>query len=160
MAHWAKINAKGKVIQVIVTDNQDSNKDEGYKLLTDVFGGNWLQTSYNTIANTHLLGGLAFRGNFAGLGFSYDKKLDLFLPPKPFNSWLVDKEKASWKAPKPQPDFAHYWNEEKLNWELSNPPYPSWNYDPKAGQFVAPKERPDNKGTYLWDEDSLNWIKG
>jgi len=59
----------------------------------------WIQTSYNTIANTHRLGGTPFRGNYAGIGYTWDEDDQIFWPKKPHASWVKHIESASWKSP-------------------------------------------------------------
>lgn len=83
MAHWAKIDETYTVTEVLVTDNDDPNGDEGYQWLVDNFGGTWIKTSYNTVKGEHLLGGTPLRMNYAGIGFTYDPIRDAFIPPKP-----------------------------------------------------------------------------
>jgi hypothetical protein len=159
MAHWAQINENNLVTQVLVTDNEDPNGDEGYQFLIDTFGGTWIQTSYNTMNNVHLLGGIPLRGNYAGVGFIYNETLDFFMKPKPFDSWVANEATADWVAPIPQPDFAHVWNEEIEDWELGDAPYVSWTYDSSAGNFVAPEARPQDGKLYRWNEPTLNWVE-
>ena len=108
MAHWAEIDENNLVIRVTVGDNNDPAGDEGYSWLVENLGGNWVQTSYN--AN--------IRKNFAAVGYSYDKKLDAFIPPKPFNSWTLDKELCDWVAPSPMPvdENIYDWDETTLTW--------------------------------------------
>lgn len=72
MAHWAKIE-DGKVVNVVVTDNNDPNGDEGYQWLIDNFGGQWIKTSYNS----------NIRSKFAGIGDTYDAENDVFVGPTP-----------------------------------------------------------------------------
>jgi hypothetical protein len=81
MAHFSQIDENNIVIQVLVTDNNDPNGDEGHQWLIDNFGGTWIKTSYNTVNNTHLLGGTPFRGNYGTVGMIYDKEKDVFLRP-------------------------------------------------------------------------------
>jgi hypothetical protein len=81
MAHWAEIDENNVVIRVIVASNDEP--DEGYQWIIDNLGGRWIKTSYNTWANTHLLGGTPFRKNFATPGGTYDERLDAFIPPVP-----------------------------------------------------------------------------
>lgn len=116
MAHWAQIDDTNRVIRVTVGSNEDI--DEGYQWLVDNLGGNWLKTSYNTRAGVHILGGTPFRGNYAGVGYTYDAELDAFLPPKPFDSWTVNVETFSWEAPIPYPaDGGSYeWDEASGDW--------------------------------------------
>jgi len=81
MAHWAQVDENNKVLQVLVTNNDEP--DEGYQWLVDNVGGTWLKTSYNTIAGVHTLGGTPFRKNYAGIGYTYDEQRDAFIAPKP-----------------------------------------------------------------------------
>jgi hypothetical protein len=110
MAHFAEVNKDNIVVRVLVTDNNDPNGDEGYQWLLNNLGGTWVKTSYNS----------NIRKNFAGIGFSYDSKLDAFIPPRPFASWTLDQETCNWIAPEVYPDdgFTYSWNEEELSWEL------------------------------------------
>lgn len=105
MAHWAKINENNIVVEVVVTDNNDPNGDEGYQWLLNNLGGIWIKTSYNTIGGVHLTGGTPLRKNYAGIGYTYDQTLDAFIPPKPslFNDdktrqWVLNEETCSWEV--------------------------------------------------------------
>lgn len=120
MAHWAQIDENNIVIQVLVTDNNDPNGDEGYQFLINAFGGTWVKTSYNTRENKHLEDGTPFRKNFAGIGFSYDEERDAFIPPKPYDSWVLNEETCVWYSPVEYPtDGLNYrWDEDLVNWEL------------------------------------------
>ena len=108
MAHFAELDDNNVVLRVIVTANHDSNGDEGYQWLVNNLGGRWVQTSYN--AN--------FRKNFAGIGFTYDEELDAFIPPKPYESWVLNDETCQWESPTPYPEDGqvYYWNEDSLTW--------------------------------------------
>jgi hypothetical protein len=115
MAHFAEIGLNNIVIQVIVVNNNellDENGNEseakGVEFCRNLLGGIWLQTSYN--------GNL--RKNFAGIGFTYDQSRDAFIPPKPFNSWVLNEETCLWDAPISYPNDGemYYWNEETLSW--------------------------------------------
>jgi hypothetical protein len=116
MAHWAELDENNIVTRVTVGNNEDP--DEGYQWLIDNLGGKWVKTSYNTIAGEHILGGAPFRGNYAGIGYYYNEELDAFIPPKPFESWILDTEKCIWKAPKVHPTDSkvYLWDEEDQNW--------------------------------------------
>jgi len=107
MAHWAEIDDNNIVVRVTVGSNDEP--DEGYQWLIDNLGGTWIQTSYN--AN--------FRGNFAATGYTYDEGFDAFIPPKPYDSWLLDEEAYNWVAPVPHPADGekYFWNEEAGDWE-------------------------------------------
>jgi hypothetical protein len=116
MAHWAEVDENGTVLRVTYSDNSELN--EGYDWLAENLGGVWLKTSYNTFAGEHLLGGTPFRGNYAGIGFTYDEELDAFIPPKPYPSWELDEATYSWVAPIPMPEdgFDYVWDEELGDW--------------------------------------------
>jgi hypothetical protein len=112
MAHFAKIE-DGIVVQVNVVDEEyfAANRETRYT-------GQWVQTSYNTQGGVHLLGGTPMRKNYAGVGFTYDEDRDAFIPPKPFDSWLLDEDTCLWNAPISMPtDGGRYeWNEEVGDW--------------------------------------------
>lgn len=116
MAHFAQIDANGLVTQVLVTSNE--KPAEGLYWLQERFGGTWVQTSYNTFAGVHRLGGKPLRKNFAGVGYTYDSDRDAFIPPKPFDSWVLNEETCQWDAPVPYPtDGAdYYWDEDSTSW--------------------------------------------
>jgi len=118
MAHWAELDENNIVTRVLVGSNEDP--DEGYQWLIDNLGGTWVKTSYNTQGGVHSLGGTPLRKNYAGIGYSYDATRDAFIPPKPFNSWLLNEDTCLWEAPTPYPtDGEMYrWVEEDLNWQL------------------------------------------
>jgi len=99
MAHFAQLDENNIVTQVLVTDNNDPNGDEGYQWLLDNFGGKWVKTSYNTKANVHLLGGNPFRKNYAGIGYSYDEVRDAFIPPQPYPEFTLNEETCQWVEP-------------------------------------------------------------
>jgi hypothetical protein len=110
MSHFAKVE-NGIVTQVIVAE-QDVI-DSG------LFGSGWVQTSYNTIANTHLLGGTPLRGNFAGVGYTYDDVNDVFYAPRPYPSWFLSSQTFQWEAPKPMPtdEKFYLWDEPTVSWK-------------------------------------------
>jgi hypothetical protein len=102
MAHFARLNADNIVEQVIVVANKDTSDDNGVEdeiygiaFCKRLFGTdtNWKQTSYNG----------NFRVRYAGRGYSYDPTLDAFIPPKPFESWVIDTDTVNWKAPLEEP---------------------------------------------------------
>jgi len=112
MAHFAKVE-NGVVTQVIVIDQETLNLGHwGDPSL-------WVQTSYNTQANKHVLGGTPLRGNYAGIGYTYDKDLDAFYPPKPYASWTLNTTTFTWTPPTPMPtdDKMYTWNEETKSWD-------------------------------------------
>jgi len=96
MSHWAEIDENNIVLRVLVGDNAES--DEGYQFIVDNFGGTWKKTSYNTFSGVHLLGGVPFRKNYAGIGFTYDETCDAFIPPKPEGlGWVLNEDSCQWE---------------------------------------------------------------
>jgi hypothetical protein len=107
MSHWAEVDSNNQVLRVLVGDNNDPVGDEGHQWLIDNLGGTWIKTSYN--AN--------IRKNFAGIGFSYDEARDAFIPPKPFESWLLNEGTCQWEPPTPMPtDGIWNWDEATTSW--------------------------------------------
>jgi hypothetical protein len=128
MSSFAKIGINGKVIEVQSVVNEvlhdaDGVEQEsiGIDFLTKLTGwAIWKQTSYNTRAGVHLLGGTPFRKNHAGIGYTYDEDRDAFIPPKPYPSWILNEQTCCWKAPVDYPtDGLYYeWNETNQSWNL------------------------------------------
>jgi hypothetical protein len=128
MASFAKIGLNNKVIEVLSVNNEvlkDANGIEqesiGVDFLTKLTGYPvWKQTSYNTYGGVHSLGGTPFRKNHAGIGYTYDEDRDAFIPPKPFNSWILDENTCWWEAPvaKPNDENDYTWNEQNQSWDL------------------------------------------
>ena len=128
MASFAKIGLNNKVIEVLSVHNnelKDSNGIEqevnGIDFLTKLTGWSiWVQTSYNTNAGVHNNGGTPFRKNHAGIGYTYDEDRDAFIPPKPFNSWILNENTCHWESPVAYPtdDKNYTWNETNQNWDL------------------------------------------
>lgn len=115
MSHFAKIE-NGIVTQVLVIEQDVID--------TGLFGdpSSWVQTSYNTVAGEHRLGGTPFRKNYAGVGYTYDSERDAFIPPKPYPSWILNEDTCNWDSPIPAPeDINQYiWDENVLNWVIIN----------------------------------------
>ena len=131
MASFAKIGLNGKVIEVQSVVNEvlhDANGVEqesiGIDFLTKLTGwAIWKQTSYNTHGGVHSSGGTPLRKNHAGIGFIYDENRDAFIPPKPFNSWILNEDTCNWESPIPLPsdasiDKRYKWNETNLTWDI------------------------------------------
>lgn len=110
MGHEAKV-LDGKVTQVIVAE------PEFFDTFVDTTPGTWLATSYNTIGNKHTKGGTPLRGNFAGIGFTYDVEKDVFYAPQPFPSWVLSSDYL-WEAPIAIPDDGklYSWDEPTTSW--------------------------------------------
>ena len=118
MAHYAFLDANNIVTEVIV--GKDENEDG---ILWELHYGAFRnqvckRTSYNTRGGVHTSGGTPFRKNYAGIGYTYDEQRDAFIPPKPFNSWVLNETTCLWDAPIAMPDDGkpYYWNEDTLNW--------------------------------------------
>jgi hypothetical protein len=122
MSYWAQIDKNNIVVNVTVGDNNDPNGDEGYQWLIDNIGGRWIKTSFNTIAGVHSLGGIPFRKNFAGIGYTYDENRDAFIPPKNHESWTLNEDSCIWVAPiqRPNDEKMYFWDEESLSWKEIN----------------------------------------
>jgi hypothetical protein len=121
MAHFAEIGLNNTVLRVVVVHNNElldesgvEQESKGQEFCRSLFGGTWLQTSYNA----------SFRKNYAGEGFTYDSVRDAFIPPKPYNSWILDETSCTWKAPIDYPTTGsmYIWNEEVQNWQPASTP--------------------------------------
>ena len=148
MAHFAKLGANGKVIQVLTLDNKDmlnadSVEDEsvGQQYLethNNWPAQMWIQTSYNTSGNKHNSGdnSKAFRGNYAGIGYEWDEDNQIFWPKKPHASWVKNTSEARWQSPigdapaltteqesQNEADthrWMYSWNEANQSWDLTD----------------------------------------
>jgi len=148
MAHFAKLGANGKVIQVLTMDNDKMLNADGVE--DEAVGQQWLerhnnwpaqmwiQTSYNTVSNTHNSGdnSKAFRGNYAGIGYEWDEDNQIFWPKKPYASWVKNTTIANWESPiGAAPELTaeqtsqnaagthiwrYDWNESGQSWDLTN----------------------------------------
>ena len=148
MAHFAKLGANGKVIQVLTLDNKDMLNADGIE--DEAVGQQylerhnnwpaqmWIQTSYNTSGNKHNSGddSKAFRGNYAGIGYSWDEDTNIFWPKKPYASWVKNTADARWQSPigdapalteeqeeqneADTHDWSYSWNEDNQSWDLSD----------------------------------------
>lgn len=115
MAHFAQIDDNGIVRQVVVVGNNDcldtnGNESEavGAAFCQNLFGGRWLQTSYNN----------NIRVRYAGIGYRYDAVRDAFIPPQPYLSWVFNEITLDWDPPVPYPadGKAYFWNESIRQW--------------------------------------------
>ena len=101
MAHYAELDANNIVVQVFVGRDENDLPD-GITDWEEYYarpGFTVKRTSYNTVAGQHTLGGTPFRGNYAGIGFTYDEDLDAFIPPKPSEDATLDTETYTWIVP-------------------------------------------------------------
>ena len=146
MAHFAKLGANGKVIQVLTLDNKDMLNADGVE---DESVGQqylethnnwpaqmWIQTSYNTSSNQHKDGGTPLRGNYAGIGYEWDEDNQIFWPKKPYASWVKNTTTAQWDSPIGDApaltaeqtsqneagthSWSYVWNESGQSWDLTN----------------------------------------
>ena len=110
MSHFAKV-VDGKVTQVIVAEQ------EFFNTFVDSSPGAWIQTSYNTQGNQHPEG-RPLRGNYAGIGYTYDRANDVFYAPQPYASWVLDNTTWTWEAPVAMPtdDKRYTWDEATTSW--------------------------------------------
>jgi hypothetical protein len=121
MTHFAELQ-NGTVQRVIVAEQDFIDSSA----VGDA--SNWVQTSYNTRGGIHYApnsndpdGGIALRKNYAGIGYTYDEGRDAFIPPKSYDSWILDEPTCTWEAPVPHPndDNRYVWNEEAQAWDLA-----------------------------------------
>ena len=121
MVHYAKV-VNGIVEKVIVA------KADFFDTFVDDSPGTWIKTSYNTRGGIHYQPNTetpsedqtkALRGNYAGAGYTYDSENDVFYPPSPYDSWILNETTWMWEAPIAQPqDNNHYeWNEDTQSWD-------------------------------------------
>ena len=122
MAHFAKLGVGNIIEQVVVVSNDIATTEQaGVEFLQNLYKDRavWKQTSYN--AN--------IRKNFAGIDYKYDQTRDAFIPPKPFNSWVLNETTCLWEAPIPMPELTqeqidnnnyYRWNETNQTWDLVN----------------------------------------
>ena len=123
MAHFAKLGT-GNIVETVEVVHNDiaTTEQAGADFLNNLYKTRdvWKMTSYNTFGGVHKLGGTPFRKNYASIGYTYDQQRDAFIPPKPFNSWILNEDTCRWEAPIVKPDDGqnYKWNETIQNWEL------------------------------------------
>jgi len=118
MAHYAFLDENNIVTEVIVGKEEGNfNWEQQYGSFR---GQLCKRTSYNTYGGVNKLGGTPFRKNYAGIGYSYDQTRDAFIPPKPFNSWILNETTCLWNAPVAYPTDGEFytWNESTLTWDI------------------------------------------
>lgn len=130
MAHYAFLDQNNIVTEVIVGKNEGEDGINWESQYSAIRGQPCKRTSYNTSKGKHLNGGVPFRKNYAGIGYTYDSQRDAFIPPKIYTSWVLNEETCQWEAPIPLPvdagtqipfgDHFHYkqykWDEPTLSW--------------------------------------------
>jgi hypothetical protein len=111
MSHFAKV-VDGKVTQVIVAE------PDFFNTFVDTSPGEWIQTSYNTHGNQHPEN-RPLRGNYAGIGYTYDRTNDVFYSAQPFASWILNESTWLWEAPvsRPDDDKKYQWDEATISWK-------------------------------------------
>jgi len=116
MAHFAELDENNVVLRVIVVGNKDTADASGVEkeyigaaFCERLFGGRWVQTSYNNKIRKH----------YAGIGFVYRADIDAFVPPQPFPSWALDIDTVVWQPPLPMPvdGKLYVWDEQTLSWK-------------------------------------------
>jgi hypothetical protein len=120
MGHYAFLNEANIVTEVIVGKDENEggiNWEEHYGEFRNQV---CKRTSYNTYNGVHNNGGLAFRKNYASIGYKYDQTRDAFIPPQPYESWILNEFTCQWDAPvsKPEDENIYNWNESTLSWDL------------------------------------------
>jgi hypothetical protein len=119
VTHFAKV-CDGKVVTVNCAEK------EFFDTFVDSSPGEWIQTSYNTRGGVHYGpdgqpdGGVALRGNYAGLGYTYDRANDVFYAPQPFASWTLSQTTWLWEPPVALPDDGqmYVWDEATVSWKV------------------------------------------
>ena len=138
MAHFAKISDTSQVLAVHVVNNSDILNADGVE--DEAVGQaylekhmnwpaeKWIQSSYNTRAGTHKLGGTPLRGNCANIGDTWDEDNNIFYAPKPFASWVLNTTDAQWHSPigdapalTEEDEAVYIWNEDEQSWDLNTP---------------------------------------
>jgi hypothetical protein len=130
MAHFCKLGV-GNIVERVETISNDiaTTEQAGVEFLQNLYNDRavWKQTSYNTRGGVHKLNGTPFRKNYGGIGFKYDQTRDAFIPPKDYNSWVLNETTCLWEAPIPMPtltqeqidnDVSYKWNETNQTWDL------------------------------------------
>ena len=123
MAHYALLDSDNIVTRVFVGRDEDDLAPgiTDWEIYYAPAGHTVKRTSYNTIGSQHQLGGEPFRKNYAGKGYTYDEDRDAFIPPKPFESWVLDEATCLWVAPVPMPEDgqAYVWDESAGEWVVT-----------------------------------------
>lgn len=120
MAYYAFLDTDNVVTEVITGKDENDGNTDWEQFYGEIRNQVCKRTSFNTFKGVHATGGTPFRKNYAGIGYTYDAGRDAFIPPKPFNSWLLNEETCTWEAPVPYPTDSHplsyYWDEPTQTW--------------------------------------------
>ncbi len=119
MAYYAVVDGYNIVTEVFTGKDEGDTIIDWERYYSDFLNKRVLRTSYNTFGGKHLYGKEPFRKNYAGVGYTYDPHRDAFIPPKPYESWILNEETCLWESPIPYPEDGNYyiWDEENLSWE-------------------------------------------
>ncbi len=120
MAHYAFLNMANVVTEVIVGKDETEGVTNWELHYQNIREQVCKRTSYNTSGDVHSGDGVAFRKNYAGIGYTYDETRDAFIPPKPYDSWTLNETTCLWEAPTAYPDDGqqYEWNESTTSWDL------------------------------------------
>ena len=168
MAHYAILDENNIVIQVITGIDESDTSQDWEQFYGNQFNKTCKRTSFNTIGGKHfnpiteeITTENAFRKNYAGIGFTYDESRDAFIPPKPFNSWVLNEETCFWESTIEHPNDGkpYNWNEDLMQWDLYIPEkmYDSWTWDEEKWEWVPPISIPDDGQPYIWNEETQTW---
>lgn len=151
MSHWAELDDNNIVVGVIVAPNDE---DEGWSVVSNL-PGRWVRTSYNN----------NIRKRYAGIGYFYDEDRDAFIPPRPYENWVLNEEKLDWVPPIPYPadELPHEWNQETMTWVPIKKPFPSWICENRVWrapsyEIVGTPSDPDSMKQPRWSEARKVWI--
>lgn len=124
MAHYAILDENNIVTQVIVGKDESDKSQDWEQVYGEFHGKVCKRTSYNTARGKHKDGRKnPFRKNYAGIGYLFDEQRDAFIPPKPFESWILNEEECVYEAPIEKPPFEedgsfnYYWDEATTSWK-------------------------------------------
>ena len=122
MGHYAFLDGNNIVTEVITGKDEGQDGIDWEQWYGNFRGQVCKRTSYNTSGGVHTNGGTPFRKNYAGIGYSYDAERDAFIPPKPFESWVLNEDSCLWEAPVAHPNDGGFynWNEETQEWVAVN----------------------------------------
>lgn len=122
MAYYAFLDENNIVTEVISGKNEGEDGIDWEQWYGDFRGQVCKRTSYNTVGNVHRNGGTPYRGNYAGIGYTYREDIDAFIPPQPYTSWILNAN-YQWQSPVPMPvdEKAYLWDEQTTSWvEVEN----------------------------------------
>jgi len=118
VAHYAIIDADTMTVTQVFVGKDEIDTSHDWEQYYAPTGFICRRTSYNTHGGVHLGGGVAFRKNYAGIGYTFDAARDAFIPPQPFPSWTLNDDTCLWEPPVPYPDDGqdYTWNEATQSW--------------------------------------------